>query len=230
MALQHALDLERRDIHAGHFQHVVAPAAVNEVAVVVLDIFVAGARPFAQERRARLLAVVPIHHRAGRAAHLQFAHLAARCDDLAVVVDQADIVARHRLAGGAVFHLAGAVREENVQHLGRAEAVENVDAVALAPAPADIGRQRFAGGDAAAHFQLGALRRRGAGEKGGIERRHGVEHGDADASSEDRRPDPASAAAPTARWWRPPTSERSAHCRDRRRRTISPPNSRCRSR
>ncbi len=155
MALQHALDLERRDIHAGDLQHVVAPAAVDEIAVVVLDIFVAGARPFAEERRARLLAVVPIHHRAGRSAHLQLAHLAALGDDVAVVIDQPEVVAGHRLAGGAVFHVAGAVRQEDMQHLGRAEAVEDVDAVALAPAPADLGRQRFAGGDAAAHFQLG---------------------------------------------------------------------------
>ena len=48
MALQRAFDLERRHVHAGDFQHVVAPAAVDEIAVVVLDIFVAGARPFAE--------------------------------------------------------------------------------------------------------------------------------------------------------------------------------------
>ena len=65
-----------------------------------------------------------------------------------------------------------------MQHLGRAEAVENVDAVALAPAPADLGRQRFAGGDAAADLQLGSRRRRGARQKGGIERRHRIEDRD----------------------------------------------------
>ena len=100
------LDLERRDVDAADLKHVVAAAAVDKVALLVLDIFVAGARPFAQESRPRLLAIVPIHQRAGRPAHLQFAHLAARFDDTAVVVDEADVIAGHRPPGGAVCDLA----------------------------------------------------------------------------------------------------------------------------
>src|SRR5580704_9057511 len=105
VALQHALDLERRHIHAGDLEHVVAPAAVDEVAVVVLDIFVARARPFAEKGAARLLAIVPIHHRAGRSTHLQLTHLAGFGNDITVVIDQTEVVAGERLAAGAIFHV-----------------------------------------------------------------------------------------------------------------------------
>ena len=53
-------------------------------------------------------------------------------DWLAVVADDAQLVAGHRLAGGAVAHVAGPVGQEDVQHLGRADAVEDVDAEVLA--------------------------------------------------------------------------------------------------
>ena len=140
-------------------------------------ILVAGARPFAQERGARLLAVVPVHDRAGRAADQQLAHLAP-LHRQAVIVDELDVVARHRLAGGAVPHVAGAVRQEDVQHLGRADAVENVDAVAFDPALADVLRQRLAGRHAAAEFRPRTARRVRACEERRVERRHRVEHGD----------------------------------------------------
>src|SRR5262249_45547374 len=138
MALQHALHLERRDVHARDLEHVVAPAAVDEVAVLVDDVFVAGARPFADEGGARLLAIVPVHNRAGRSALLQLAHLARLIDRPAVVVDKTDVVARHRVAARSIFDLTGPIAEKDVQHFGRAETVENVDAVTFAPAPADL--------------------------------------------------------------------------------------------
>ena len=156
---ERALDLERRDVDAADLEHVVAPAAVDVIAVLVLDVFVAGARPFAEEGGARLLAVVPVHDGAGRPAHLQLAHLAARVDHLAVVVDDAHVVAGHGLAGGAVFHVAGTVGQEDVQHLGRAEAVEDVDAVALrqrrpmsggSASPAETQRRSFSSSRASA--------------------------------------------------------------------------------
>ena len=108
----------------------------------------------------------------------KLAHLAA-LDRLAVVPGKPDVIARHRLAGGAVFHVVRPVGEEDVQHLGRAEAVEDVDAVAFAPAPAKFGRQRLPRRHAAAQLELGARRRRGAREEGGIEGRHAEERGDA---------------------------------------------------
>src|SRR6516165_9177663 len=131
------LDLGGRDIHAADLQHVVAAAAIDVIAVLVLEILVAGARPGAVEGRPAALAVVPVERRAGRAADQQIAyftpdHLPAR------LVDDLERVAGDRLAGGAVAQLARPVAEKNVQHLGRADAVENVDAKPRRPAPADF--------------------------------------------------------------------------------------------
>ncbi len=115
--------------------------------------------------------VVPIHRGRGRPAHLQFAEFAG-LDRGAVVADEADIIARHRLAGGAVAHVAAAVRQENVQHLGRAEPVEDVDAVTPTPAPRHIGRQRFPGRYAGAQTQFRPRRRGSARQEGRVEGRH----------------------------------------------------------
>ena len=45
------LHLEGRDIHARYFQHIVGAAAADVIAVLVLDVFVAGTRPLALEGR-----------------------------------------------------------------------------------------------------------------------------------------------------------------------------------
>ena len=63
-----------------------------------------------------------------------------------VLAAQLDVVARHRPAGRAVAHLVRPVGDEDVQHLGRADAVDDVDAEMTLEALADLGRQRFAGG------------------------------------------------------------------------------------
>src|SRR6185436_811444 len=102
------------------------------------------ARPRALEGVLGLLALVPIHDRRGRAADLQLAQLAGLGDDVAVVVDEPDLVARTGLAGGAIADFARLVGDENVQHLGRADAVQDFGAGALGPALAEVGRQRFA--------------------------------------------------------------------------------------
>ena len=79
-----------------------------------------------------------------------------------VLAAQFDLVARHRPAGRAVAHLVRAVGEEDVQHLGRADAVDDVDAEMALEALADLGRQRFAGGGD--ESQRHVLARRQAGE------------------------------------------------------------------
>ncbi len=95
-----------------------------------------------------------------------------------MLVDDARLVAGHRLAGRAVTDIAGTVRQERVEHLGRAEAVEHVDACDLAPALADMRGQGLAGGDAepqavGARALADVLVR----EQRGVERRHAVENG-----------------------------------------------------
>src|SRR5215472_18635118 len=76
MGEQRAFDLEGGYVESGYLQHVVPPAAIDEIALFILDVLVPRSRPLAEECRTRLLAVVPIHDRARRSAHEQFAELA----------------------------------------------------------------------------------------------------------------------------------------------------------
>jgi len=62
----------------------------------------------------------------------------------ALLIEQANLVSRHRLAGSAVANRSGAVRQKNMQHLGRADAIENFDAGAFAEARPDLFRQSLA--------------------------------------------------------------------------------------
>src|SRR6185312_5348615 len=103
----------------------------------VAPVLVAGMRPFAGEGAATLLALVPVAFAGRRPAHDQLADLAVG-DVAAVLVDDARLVAGHRPAGRAIADVAGTVRQKRIEHLGRAEAVEHVDAGDLAPALADM--------------------------------------------------------------------------------------------
>ena len=137
---------------------------VGVVALGVADVVVAGARPRAVEGGEAARALVPVAGgavgprtqsdrpprrpaRARRPRRTSF-----------------DVVAGHGLAGGAVAHVAVAVREEDVEHLGRADAVEDVGADALAPALADVPRQRLArrGATRAARATSAVRRRSGS--------------------------------------------------------------------
>ena len=72
----------------------------------------------------------------------------------------------------------GAIADEDVQHLGRADAVENVDADRLAPPLAHVRRQCFAGGNTNSQpFRARAARQILMREHRRIERRHAVEDG-----------------------------------------------------
>ena len=65
-------------------------------------------------------------------------------------------VAGHRAPRAAVAHLARTVGQEDVQHLGGADAVQDLAAECFGPAFADLGRQGFARAGAHAQAQLAA--------------------------------------------------------------------------
>src|SRR5215470_3875192 len=121
----------------------------QSVAVLLADdgglahILVAGMGPFADEGAAALRALVPVAFAGGGPAHHELADIAIR--ELApVLVDDLHVVSRHRLAGRSVADVAGPVAQKRLQHFGRAEPVENVDADDRAPAFAEMGGQRLA--------------------------------------------------------------------------------------
>jgi hypothetical protein len=102
-------DLERGHPNTAYLEHVVGAAAVGEVAVLTLDVFVAALCPRAEEGVPAFLAVVPIKRGAGGAGDLQFADVSFG-DCFAVVVYQADVIAGNRLTRSAVAHIARPVR------------------------------------------------------------------------------------------------------------------------
>src|SRR5205814_1040638 len=101
MSDQGGLDLGRRDVHAAHLHHIVAAAAIDVIAVVVREILVPSARPYAVEGGPAALAVVPVARRTGRAADQQVADLAAPCR-LALLIDDRERIAGQGPAGRAV--------------------------------------------------------------------------------------------------------------------------------
>ena len=72
------------------------------------------------------------------------------------------------------MHLARPVAEKDVQHLGRADAVEDVDPDPSRPAPADLLRQRLSGRNATAQCEFVARGQIVAGEHRIVEGRNPV--------------------------------------------------------
>ena len=141
---QSGLDFEGGDIDAADFEHVIAAARIGVAAVGVLDILVTALDPDALEGFIRFGAVAPIHQRCAGALDVKVADFARRYR-LTVLVAQLDAVARHWPAGAAVAYLARTIRQEDMQHFGRADAVDDVNAEMLGEALAQIGGQGLAG-------------------------------------------------------------------------------------
>src|SRR5205823_7437613 len=149
VAHERGLHLDRRDPDAPDLQHVVGATAEPEVTVLVLEVLVAGLDPGTEERLLRLLVLVPV------VGHDRVA-LDAQVPDLAgghrppLVVHDDRLVAGHGQARRARPRRTGAVRDEDVEDLRRADAVDELDAEALAPARVELVGQRLARRDAEA--------------------------------------------------------------------------------
>src|SRR5262245_43179342 len=95
-----------------------------------------------------------------------------------------------------------------MQHLGGTQAVENIDAGVLKPAPADIGRQRFSRRSATTQVEFLPFRQLGTCQEGTVKRRHAVEN---------CRPVLTQNAA--NRSWSRAFAEKNGGCADRKRKT-----------
>src|SRR5258708_32509205 len=69
-------------------------------------------------------------------------------DRMAGLVKDLELVARDWLTAGTRPQVVQAIGAVDVQHLGRADAVEDGEAVGILPAPPDLGGKRLGGGDA----------------------------------------------------------------------------------
>src|SRR5262245_63685830 len=81
------------------------------IAVTVAEIFVTGEGPFAGKGAPAFGALVPVALTRGGAAHDQLANFIIG-DFTALFIDNLELVARHRLAGGAVAHVVRTVRQK----------------------------------------------------------------------------------------------------------------------
>ena len=159
------------------------------------------------------------------AAHVEVADLAVG-DRRPSSPRSSTVVARHRRAGGAVAHGAGAVGQEDVQHLGRADAVEDVDSRSARVKRSPISRGSASPADT--HRRSAATRARAAVGAASMPRRASARRRTPSAAASTMRLNTASASAarPSARRSRPPTAERSARCRAHTRRRAWPPRTR----
>src|SRR5438876_2943582 len=147
MLQQRGLDLDRRDPETADLDHVVASSLVPVEAVLVDAVSVAGEEPLAEDRAFRLLVLRPIEREGAVALDVEITGLALGHRP-AFVIEDLQLVARHGLAAGAGLHVVEAVGAVDVQHLSRADSVEDGEAECILPAAPDLGGQRLGGGDA----------------------------------------------------------------------------------
>src|SRR5882757_11004611 len=174
MGDESGFDLGGRNVDARDLQHVVRTPAVYIVAVPVQAVLVTALRPASHEGAAAFLVVVPVAGGARRPADLQLSHFALLYR-VAVLVHQAQLVARHRFARGAVAQVARPVGEEDVEHLGRSDSVQDLKPGPLLPPLRDLRRERLPGRDAQPQRHVLPFREIGARKHRRVERRHSIE-------------------------------------------------------
>jgi hypothetical protein len=99
---------------------------------------------FAGEGAAALCPLVPVAFPGGGAAHRQLPDFSGG-KLLPVLAHDLELVSRHRLSARAVANVVRLIAEKSLQHLRRAQAVENVHSYDCAPLLAEPCRQRLAG-------------------------------------------------------------------------------------
>ena len=102
MADQGLLDFERRYPNPADLEHIVGPATVSVHPVRTPRVFVAGARPLAQERAARFLALIPVASRGQFTLYQKLPYLIV-ADVLRVFINQPEFKAIYGHAGCTVL-------------------------------------------------------------------------------------------------------------------------------
>src|SRR5262245_23840140 len=98
--------------------------------------------PFAIEGAAGLCPLVPVGFSSRWPGYDESADLAV-AEVAPVIINEPHVITRHRPAGGSIADVAWSIAEEGLQHLGRSDPVENVDAGDRPPAFAEMLGQRL---------------------------------------------------------------------------------------
>src|SRR5205085_2322670 len=156
---ERVLDLHRADPDPAHFQHVIGAAGIPVEAVGVAIELVAGADPLALDRVLGAFVLVPVVGAGAVALDQEVAHGAIGDVD-ARIVDDPCFVARDQLAGRAGTSTGWTIGNKDMENLGAADAIQDLDAEALAETIVEGFGQRLPGGDGEANtreIKVGAL-------------------------------------------------------------------------
>src|SRR5262244_4504010 len=130
-----------------HAQQVVGAAHVPVVAVRVLAILVSGVVPLALQNPLRRFLPPPVACEHAPAADEQVSDLSGGHVG-AAVINQADPVPGYGATRASRARFTDAVADEDMQSLRRADAIQDFDAEALAPAAVQVGGQGLRGREA----------------------------------------------------------------------------------
>src|ERR1019366_4400596 len=103
---------------------------------------VTGAGPLSEERAARFLALIPIANPGRFTLYQELAHLIV-ADLLRIFLNQPKFESVYWHAGRTVFDRMRKVCQKKMSHLGRTDAVHDVEAKSLLPGFADMRGQRL---------------------------------------------------------------------------------------
>src|SRR5665647_2502180 len=142
---QRGFDFKWRDIKTTDLEHVVTAAAVGTTAIRIAYVFIPTLGPHALKHFTRLFAIAPVQQGSTRPVDVEVTGLAVR-HQMVGIITQLDLVTRHWPAGSAVAYLAGPVGEEDVQHLGGADAVDDFNPEVGGKSLAQFAGQGFASG------------------------------------------------------------------------------------
>src|SRR2546423_13889545 len=146
MFKERGLDLDRRDPKAADLDHVVGAALLTVEAILVRAVAVPGEEPLAQDRAFRLFVLRPVKGQGAVAFDVEITGFAFLYG-LALVVEDLQLIPGHGLAAGPGLDLVQPVRAIDVEHLGRADAVEDGQAVSVLPATPHLGGRGPGGGE-----------------------------------------------------------------------------------
>src|SRR5260370_4808948 len=160
---QRRLDLDRRGTEPAHLDHVVGATLVPVKALRIDAVAIASEEPFPKHRPLGLLVLGPIERERTVTLDVEVSRLPRRYG-LAFVVEDLQLVTGDRLATGTRPHVVRPVGTIDVKQLGRADAVEDGQAVRLLPAPPHLPGQGLGGGDAIANRRESSVPRAFKGE------------------------------------------------------------------
>src|SRR5580765_3867911 len=127
---QSALDFRGTQPKSVNLKEIVGASGIPKVALFILIVFVAGAKPVADKSFLRFFVFVPIARAGGVSLNHEIANFVGS-DCVSVFVDNFGFVTGDKFSTRSRPRLAGTIGDDHLQSLRRAERIKNFDAKAL---------------------------------------------------------------------------------------------------